>query len=505
MEHRLSIGLFEPGMTQLHRVGLSGLYMTLSMIKDKLCVDNTGWDLEPDRITLYWQEKGQVFFNDLFNRSFLIDPNGLITFSAHTVHPMGDIERLQLHQSILNTFLQHGKTRKLGKNPITLNFNIDDKQITRQLRPATFYRHQEAAKLLFKNGNNLQSAVDLAGWLFPGGTVRHVGYTTQTKLTEKPGNFLCLLYAPVASLYYRLIHLGPDGKYDKRSNTALVLPHITDMEAYSRCYRRYLSSPVERMCADGLRDAGLMALVTLRAEDSMEELGVNGCTMITMGNVTWSKQQKTRTSVYTLENTNENTLNLFQVAEACLKNRPVVKGDNFFIMPSLSRGLISDNIAAGQHWYSGFSSLMKSKKVANNLGFEKGGLSEMIKESPWPHEADKLFVEAVHEAIRRRYGALASQAKKRGVAIMFDREYERLRVGLTRVKNAQMLRAELAELFSRSGSNKVLQEKWRELLSLFTGEDWQRARDLVFLALASYKGKGIDQIEADIDNSILEE
>ena len=126
----------------------------------------------------------------------------------------------------------------------------------------------------------------------------------------------------------------------------------------------------------------------------------------------------------------------------------------------------------------------------------------MIDHGKRNNESDKKFVEAVHVSIRNRYGALAARASKHGERIPFDREYERMRAGLMHAKNAGTMRAELADMFARGGLNKKLQSDWPEILPLFTGEDWQRARDLALLALASYTGKGADEIEAatDIDD-----
>ena len=129
----------------------------------------------------------------------------------------------------------------------------------------------------------------------------------------------------------------------------------------------------------------------------------------------------------------------------------------------------------------------------------------MVQETSWSHQPDKDFVDAVHTAIRSRYGMLAEKARERNELVRFDREYEKIRVGLTRIKNPQTMRAELAELFSRSGINKVLQEKWQELLPIIAGDDWQRARDLAMLALASYKGKGAEQVKPETENNEQEE
>ena len=119
----------------------------------------------------------------------------------------------------------------------------------------------------------------------------------------------------------------------------------------------------------------------------------------------------------------------------------------------------------------------------------------MVNTHPWEHENDRKFIEAVHTSIRKRYGRLAAESKQRGEHIRFDREFERMRTGLMRVKNAQTLRAELADLFARGGINPALQQEWVNILPLFTGADWQRTRDLALLALASYQGQGAREVE----------
>lgn len=119
----------------------------------------------------------------------------------------------------------------------------------------------------------------------------------------------------------------------------------------------------------------------------------------------------------------------------------------------------------------------------------------MVKEIVWDLSSEEKFVEAIHQAIRFRFGKLASQAKERNEHPRFDREFERIRTGLMRAKNAQTLRAELAEFFSRGGINPILQEDWKQILSIMVQPDWQKARDLALLGLASYKGKGVKEIQ----------
>jgi CRISPR-associated protein Cas8a1/Csx13 len=209
-------------------------------------------------------------------------------------------------------------------------------------------------------------------------------------------------------------------------------------------------------------------------------------------------------------------LEAFDLALRCLPNRIIIKTQQskkadsnsksrFFISTSLARGLIGDNIASAREWFRGFALLLGSKELARIVRYERGGLKQMVEQAHWTNEADKRLVEAVHAAIRNRYGALAAQAKARGENIRFDREFERMRTGLMRAKNAQTLRAELADLFARGGLNRTLQKDWKEILPLFSGSDWQRARDLALLGLASYTGKGADEIETVYSESGEEE
>jgi CRISPR-associated protein Cas8a1/Csx13 len=514
----LTIGLFDPGMSYHHRVGLAGLYMTLRYF------DKTGkqpgslkWELSKDSIHLHADDNLKGSFEDLFQESFKINKDGLVDFAAHRNHPMGDVERVLVSESVRRTYLQHNKQNKIPKatQNKTLSFNMDENNVFVTYKPfINPYAHADGCKLLFSASGNLKKNDKIKNWLYPGAAVRHSGLSG-TEVQEPPEKLLCLLFTPTASLYYRIFHKGADGKFDKKRSTAILLPHITDLEKYDRCFNRYLLAPYKRLSVDGLGDAALSAMLELKADDDLETVGVDGCTVVIMGTVTWSKQQQSRTSIKSYEGFDANKLDLFDVACRCLPNRVVVTkskndgaeapGKPFFVATSLARGLISENIAGNRDWLLGFTGLMMSKDQAKKISYERGGLMEMTDAAKWPYETDKKFVKAIHNAIRNRYGALASRATQSGEPIRFDREYERMRTGLMRAKNAQTMRAELSDFFARGGSNKTLRESWQDLLPLFTGSDWQRAKDLALFALASYAGKGVEEIETAEQNNSGEE
>jgi len=485
-------------MTTLHRAGLAGLCMTLHALDPGDFAEKGSWEFASDAITFHWKKTAQDLFQPLIEVSFGIDPQGLITFKAHEKHGMADLKKFFLNSAIKETFLQHPRVGKTEKNVKIVALPFEDTEVTYSYKKLISYPHREP-KSWFDARGRYRDDLSVKGWGYPGGTQRHVSFSATT-LSNDFGQFLSLIYAPIACLYFIIYHRTPDGKRDARRRSAVVVPHVTDIQRYARNYDRYLAAPVEQLYADSLGESGLkgLLLLNLATPGSMVyEVDIDSCTVFTMGTLPWSKQQKTRTGVFEISTIGGAGLRLFSIAMRTLRNRWFVneKKKMLQVVTSPCRGLIADNIVAGSNWYQDFYTLMRTKQMASLISrYERKELYEMVKQAEWPHEADKLIVQAVHMALRARYGALAARARARGERIPFDREYERIRTSLMRAKNRQTLRAELADLFVRGGLNKILKEHWETLLPLFTGEDWQRARDLALLALASYSGKGAEEI-----------
>ena len=67
------------------------------------------------------------------------------------------------------------------------------------------------------------------------------------------------------------------------------------------------------------------------------------------------------------------------------------------------------------------------------------------------------------------------------------------------------MRAALADLWSRAGYVRELQDSWTELLPLLRSSEWATARDLALVALASYRGREIAPVEESGDDEVSEE
>jgi len=121
---------------------------------------------------------------------------------------------------------------------------------------------------------------------------------------------------------------------------------------------------------------------------------------------------------------------------------------------------------------------------------ERSGLIAMIETL---HEAEKHFVRSIHAALKHRFGAIADECKGLASATMknrFQGERDKWRIAFAGAKTHEQIRAALSDLWSRGGTNSVLQAHWEDILPLLRPDQWQTARDLGLIALASYKREG---------------
>jgi len=280
----LKLGLFKPGMTHLHRVGLAGLYMNLTYLKqNNLKFEGASWTLNEKNIQLDF-ENGYSFFEWLFKKSFKIDGDGLIDFLLSGTTAIGDKEKFVYHNSVLNTFFQHPKTTNKGKEANRV-LDFEDKKIIIKYKPVKWYYLQgkkpswkisstaSTLTMLFDEERLFKERIKIKGLHFPGAVERHSGLKG-TEIEISPENLLCLIYAPTASLYYQMAHKGPDGKYDNKLKFAIVIPHIVDMKKYSTCFQRYLKIPLKKLSANSLGDAALACIVELKQLVVVKRMGL---------------------------------------------------------------------------------------------------------------------------------------------------------------------------------------------------------------------------------------
>jgi len=525
----LVLALNTPGMTAMHRAGLGGLACTLAALEKEISGRAASpsaqplgekfipghpwpdgqppWRVEPQRVTLRFGAKPAEFLKRLFAYAFQTTGEGLIWMPGQYGGKRPPNEVLAaLQEGILFSFLQHGKSRTLAKDPATMSYDVGaEVPLTVRFKPCTCYQHQSAwEKLLQGKGPHLAKTVEIAGPLHPGSVVRHVAFTSSTRIDEEPATAMPLVFAPVGCL---TLVAG-------RRVGVLLIPELADLVSFVRS-RSSISPHTARECRiAGASDAVLQAECRLRAAEHLAAGDLPACHAVTFGTLPWSTQQKSRTSANLVRITDAATLDRYETALSCLpprvavSDRPLEKGKppvrQAFWTDSIVRPLVADNLAAGRQWYQGFTRLMTAvdtgrkpvKPIRDLLKYERNSLHSMIQNMPTDQAGEARIIEAVHSALRSRYGQIASENEGNPVAMKkrFEGEYERLRLAFAGAKTADVFRHALCDLFARARGSAVLRDSWPDLLPMLAEQSWQLARDLSLLALASYRGRGEEAI-----------
>lgn len=505
MAERMTLKLNGPGMTSLHKVGLAGLYMTLKAFeRNKIQIDELSWKLYPDQVILDWQGKTpSKALKQLVENSFQIDQDSFFRLTGlETGKPTTQAQKHLLYTVFLNTFLKQSKSRELSKSSQTLTYTIDDKPLWfEKFKRVNAYNHQNKLNVLLNKDGSFKKGAEIIGWLYPGGIERH-SCLANTRLEEPIELVLCLWFAPVGSIFFRI----SSGRWGKKVSVALVIPDVLNLEHYALIRRSFAVCPVADLTASGTSDAALRYVVEAAAMEKLKEVKeatkmLNAkyddsikCRIITFGSVLWNKQENVRTGTQSIVSLQKKFLDNYNLAHSLFRNSfqrvkegknrrgEVTKPEHYFIKTSVARELIADNIAHGKQWYEGFADYISNKERHKRLTYEQKELAQMVDQSEF-NPQEKVFVTVCHEAFRNHLGR--KFGRKGGAN--WDTEYSKMRVKFSRCKNSVSLREAVIDFWSRAGSIKELHDHWSDVLPLMDEKNWRKGKDLALLALASYK------------------
>ena len=214
MATTMTLRLNAPGMTALHKVGLAGLYMTLQAFDEaEQTIEGLQWQLGSRQVVLTWTENApKAAFEKLIKKSFWIDDKGFIRLTGlEAERELNYAQRHHLYNALLNSFLQYGKHREKSAKT-TLSYDVGDNKIywLKDFEPIKQFIHRKIvedkniAKDWIDNKGSFRDEVEIIGWLYPGGSVRHVDSISQkaTTIREPFELALLLLFAPVGVIYY---------------------------------------------------------------------------------------------------------------------------------------------------------------------------------------------------------------------------------------------------------------------------------------------------------------
>ena len=482
---KIQLNLGDPSITWIHRAGIAGLWMTLKQLEKLYPIPaerpgNLSWLLTARSISLEWQGQDFVVLDWLLKQSFQINKEGLISLTGLNTYSINIETKINIHLGITGTFLQHNQVFKFdgGKS---WSLIVNGRKIDIEYKKAVSYAHQHFAKQLCdKQGQLLGRSIGVAGWLYPGSVVRHVAFTKETKFEEKPQLAFALLYAPVACHYFVL------RSHTKLEDTqyALVIPEVVDLEIYAQEYWNLGNLDYKDFHVSSLGDAALRFLTCETIIELATPDQVKRCQVMLFGTVIWSKQQRTRIEIAVVEAT-EIIDFIYKLSRLCFPECKIIKYKNKnLIISDVFTGTIADNLVKGFPWWANLYKIFKNKSLLKLISND--GVYKMIQNSEWNLESQKLFIKACHEALKKIYAKIYGRANE-GQYAQIERENIRILSQLGRCTNAENFRKFIAEFWGRAGQLSILEKHWEQLLPLTSGiMDWKVARDLTFIALASY-------------------
>ena len=522
----LRIGLYDPGMTPLHRAGLGGLAATLL----NLSKDNApgSWTVERDHVELDWSEEGGPgeLLDFVLQEGLKIDDTyGIIDFPAfkNRLGASPSLEaRLTIQGAMMGTMLQHGKSRSLGSERL-LVLDPERHASPRSYRPMEKFNHQGTAQDLSKAlGAKGSDTVRIAGWAYPGAVEKHPG-KSWSRMEMSASALLCLCFAPVGTFSFPV---RSRLRKSMRSG-ALIIPMVKDLLRFARVRRQMAGFDAATLQVSSAADAGLMIAVAMH--DGMRRAHTRGhefLTLMTFGVQVWASQQKTRTEVIVMSTPEPRALAIYAHCAQLpqFQTRHVKGKKGYFYATSPVREAISDALAEGRRWYDGVAEAYiradSSTRAAFHYHTERTGLHAMTQFSQSLYDNERLFVEVCHRAMNQIYGSLGSRAEanQTDFSAKAKTEMTKIRSSLLRAKNADTLRDALIQFWSKASRQKVatnlalkrsvqLEEDgssqelpgWQVILPMLRDEEWRHARNLALVALISYGGVAQSSDEDDTE------
>jgi CRISPR-associated protein Cas8a1/Csx13 len=485
---KIQLDLTNPSMTLLHRAGIAGLWMTLRQLEKQYSTPaertgNLNWVLGRSSISLNWQGEDFTVLDWLFKESFQITDRGLICLTGLNPQAINIETRLSMHLGITNTFLQHNKFFESAGTE-SKDLIVDGIKITVEYKKAKSYAHQDFAKnLCNKNGELLNHVIGVTGWLYPGAVVRHFAFEKDTKFEESVVLAIALLFAPVACQYFFVrsrIQI-------KQTKYALVIPEVTNLELFAQSYGNLGNLSYKYFYVSSLGEAGLKCL-SHPITKTNKNLYIKRCQVIFFGNVTWSKRQKTRMEIISVSAT-EKALFYYKLSCRYFPECRIIsisEDEKSFIIGNYIQGIIADNLTNNLPWWVNFTVKSVQNNLFKDIFYQNQGFDNMIQKTEWDIESQKVYIQACHEALKKRYAKIYSYTKE-DEYVQIERENIRITSQLGRCTNFENFRKFISEFWGKTGQLSTLEEHWQILLPIISGKTgWKIAKDLTFIALASY-------------------
>jgi CRISPR-associated protein Cas8a1/Csx13 len=477
-----TLSIFDPNTLLPHRAGIAGLALALSVLDPKDAP--LTWEVTEDAVKLAWEGNDREVVKWLLDNTYQVK-DGYLNVPALNLDDQGGYT---FTEGIVSTFLQHSKQRARDSIGVAKAFSIDEGQpeIKVEFRPLLSCYYTGDMKEAFNSKGFLKGEIPLKGHHLPG----LVECFANGAYQESPEGFLALLFLPLACGYYRLPNL----------RSAVVIPEVANLKQWvkrrkefaGRTYRNFRSS-----------SAGESALSFLLQEKLLEDSKlerVSYCEVYRLGKQTWDANQSyLKQAVYRVE-VKEQDLELYNQAAQLFPPKVKQKdGGETWLAISKILPWLCDNLVTGKSWYAGFFEFRKRNEI-----YERGGLVKMTETLA---DKERVLFETVQGAFSAYLRGQHVQAQKQGRKLDYGQVTDKVIYRMQRPSTQKEFAKALVDFLSQFRS-KASRGVGLEVYQWVHGNDWQQARDLTLLAIATYtskKGDALDGQDVSIESAIEEE
>lgn len=496
------------------RAGLAGLYMNLDGLSQEDAPCGLTWKLKKNGIDLEWEGDSPEPLQWILKESWKVREGVLYCPAIHKSDALTS-ERVHFHRGMMATFLQHNKIQP-REGQESFSVDLDDKKFKYSILSLSeknlkyIKDFDDESKSSFRNPWNMDRAISLSGYVLPGSPPR---FRYEDSWAGKFRDAYLLWFAPQSCGF---VEVEP-----KRGTWCILIPEIQDLKLFSKTKKRLDIKSIDLYAASP-GDAALRYILRYRSN----RYHFNGIYVSVVGKVPWNKNQPVRIQTFNLR-PKEHTYEIYKALRTSFEDRirETKDKESHWIATPFAVARISDNLIRGKRWYSDFGqpaslhreSLERRRKQSNKSKdspvsgstnaiwfktiqiYERKELIDFMEnEVIWSSPLEKYFVNAFHESLSRLYAREAAFHEKRHGARSLKERWtdlnDRIYRSITRAKTEDQLRSSISEFWARAGRPPHLKEHTGELWSFIT-KDWRYARDLALVSLASYKGKGADELE----------
>ncbi|MEM7590644.1 MAG: type I-MYXAN CRISPR-associated Cas8a1/Cmx1 [Cyanobacteria bacterium P01_A01_bin.83] len=494
---KISLDLNASDITEIHRDGMLGLWMSLKQLEKKYPksnqrLGNLTWDLTSTTITLDWQGQDFTVIDWLLKQCFQINEKGLIQFIG--LEPSSLIKQIHNHQVIHDTFLRHNKFYK-KETVRTETLTVEAGSIKLKYRGLNWYAHQTFAETLCdEEGYLINGYIPIVSWLYPSATVRHAKLQAVTKIEEKTKYAFTLLFLPLICQYFTVLSNSTKRDRKQAARYAIVIPDVSDFEiAANRCWQSG-DHQYQGCFVNNLGEAAL----NYYSFSQKEIISPQSCQVLLYEKLNKKSRQRILLEIEDFAITPQ-AINDYQFVSRNFIDNKIFVYDNqsFTVKVNSIRAIVANNLAQKLPWWWDLwerlyqTEPLESEDLDKQLVFNRRGLLAML-EQDTKLQIYQDFIRAFHEALRKIYAKTYDKKRSRAENNQrIDKKYQAIRSELSQCYDQESLEDFLADFLSRAGLNASLYNRWEQILPLIVDEaNWKKTRNLSLIALASYKPRG---------------